>query len=81
MLVSFCFKYNHCKGEFSCTKILEQECGEGKINRDIGFKESNLVRNAVSNHDSNSFSAAGVKVQVLSRAIPPSKIEKKLVSL
>jgi hypothetical protein len=63
--VSFCFKYNHSKGQFSWAKILVGECGEGNINREIGFKGSNLVRKAVRNHDSKnykSFSAAGVKV-------------------
>jgi hypothetical protein len=64
-LVSFCFKYNHYKGELSWTKISVGECGEGNTNREIGFKGSNLVRKAVHNCDSkncNSFSAAGVKV-------------------
>jgi hypothetical protein len=58
--------------------------GEGNIMREIGFKGSNLTRNAVCNRDSknrNSFSAAGVKVRGLSRAVSPSKIENKLVSL
>jgi hypothetical protein len=64
-LVSFCFKYNHYKGEFFWSKIPVGECGEGNINREIGLKGSNLVRKAVCNCDSkncNSFSAAGVKV-------------------
>jgi hypothetical protein len=83
-LVSLCFKYHHSKAQFSWAKIPEGECGEGNINREIGFKGSNLVRKAVHNCDSkncNSFSAAGVKVQGLSRAVSPSKIENKLVSL
>jgi hypothetical protein len=58
--------------------------GEGNISREIGFKGSNLVRNAVWNRDlknCNSFSVAGVKVWGLSRAVSLSKIENKLVSL
>jgi hypothetical protein len=51
-LVSFCFKYNHSKGEFSWAKIPVGECGEGNINKEIGFKGSNLVRKAVCNLDS-----------------------------
>jgi uncharacterized protein (DUF608 family) len=61
----FCFKYNHSKGEFSWAKIPIGGFGEGNINKEIGFKGSNLVRKAVCNHDSknyNSFSAASVKV-------------------
>jgi hypothetical protein len=64
-LVSFCFKYNHSKGEFSWAKIPVGECGEGNISKEIDFKGSNLVRKAVHNHDLknyNSFSVAGVKV-------------------
>jgi hypothetical protein len=64
-LVSFCFKYNHSKRESSWAKIPVGECGEGNINKEIGFKGSNLVRKAVHNCDSkncNSFSAADVKV-------------------
>jgi hypothetical protein len=64
-LVSFCFKYNHSKGEFSWAKISVGECGEGNINKEIDFKGSNLVRKAVCNCHSkncNSFSATGVKV-------------------
>jgi hypothetical protein len=83
-LVSFCFKYNHSKGKFSWAKIPVGECGEGNNNREIGFKGSNLVRKAVCNCDSkncNLFLAAGVKVQVLSRVVSPSKIENKLVSV
>jgi hypothetical protein len=78
-LVSFCFKYNHSKGEFSWAKIPVGECGEGNINREIGFKGSNLVRKAFRNSDSkncSSFSAAGVKVQGLSSAVSHSKIKK-----
>jgi hypothetical protein len=64
-LGSFCFKYNHSKVEFFGAKIPIGECGEGNINREIGFKGSNLVRKAVHNCNSkncNLFSAAGVKV-------------------
>jgi hypothetical protein len=46
-------------------------------------KGSNFVRKAVHNHDPkncNSFSATDVKVRGLSREVPPSKIENKLVS-
>jgi hypothetical protein len=63
-LVSFCFKYNHSKGEFSSAKIPAGECGEGHINRELGFKGSNLVRKAVHNCDSkncNLFSAPVLK--------------------
>jgi hypothetical protein len=83
-LVSLCFKYSHSRGEFSWAKILVGECGEGNISREIGFKGSNLLRNAFCNHDSkncNSFSAASIKVRVLSWVISPSKIENKLGSL
>jgi hypothetical protein len=64
-LVFFCFKYKHTKGEFSWAKIPVGKCGERNINREIGFKRSNLVRKAVCNCDSkncNSFSAASIKV-------------------
>jgi hypothetical protein len=77
--VSFYFKYDHSKGDFSCTKILVGECGEWNINGEIGFKGSNLVRKAFRNSDSkncSSFSAAGVKVQGLSSAVSHSKIKK-----
>jgi hypothetical protein len=56
---------------------------KGNINREIGFKVSNLVRKAVCNCDSKncySFSAVGVKVRGLSRVVSPSKIENKLIS-
>jgi hypothetical protein len=51
-LVSLCFKYNHSKGEFFWAKIPITECGDGNINREIGFKGSNLVRKVVCNLDS-----------------------------
>jgi hypothetical protein len=78
------FEIYHSKGEFSWAKIPVGECGEGNINREIGFKVSNLVGKAAHIHDSkncNSFSAAVVKIRGLSRAVSPSKIENKLVSL
>jgi hypothetical protein len=64
-LVSFCFKYNHSEGEFSWDKIPVCRRMWRRKYKEIGFKESNLVRKAVCNHDSkkcNSFSATGVKV-------------------
>jgi hypothetical protein len=73
-LASFCFKYNYSKGEFSWAKIPVGECGERNINREIGFKESNLVRKAVCNHESkncDSCSAASFKLRVLSKVISP----------